>query len=112
MIEGTLVCGTLRPQALLPAFMDTLSAMNREAYDQLIDSIETDGVVGIAYNEGGAMPGIDLCDDDEWWESEECAYLLNEELFDALNDVADEGFYFGAHPGDGADFGFWKLEDD
>jgi len=91
--------------------MDTLSAMNREAYDQLIDSIETDGVVGIAYNEGGAMPGIDLCDDDKWWESEGCAHLL-EELFDALNDVADEGFYFGAHPGDGADFGFWKLEDD
>jgi len=111
MIEGTIICGTLRPQALLPAFMDTLSAMNREAYDQLIDSIETDGVVGIAYNEGGAMPGIDLCDDDKWWESEGCAHLL-EELFDALNDAADEGFYFGHHPGDGADFGFWKLEDD
>lgn len=31
------------------------------------------------------------------------------ELIDALNEcAAREGFYFGAHEGDGSDFGYWK----
>jgi hypothetical protein len=32
------------------------------------------------------------------------------ELIDALNCYAPSGFYFGAHPGDGSDFGFWLSE--
>ena len=34
------------------------------------------------------------------------------ELFDLLNGIAPEGYYFGAHEGDGADFGFWKTEEE
>jgi hypothetical protein len=33
-------------------------------------------------------------------------------LIDALNDIAPEGMYFGAHEGDGSDFGFWHVDDD
>jgi len=33
-----------------------------------------------------------------------------DELIDALNFYAPLGFYFGAHPGDGSDFGFWLSD--
>ncbi len=52
--------------------------------------------------------------DDEnhpYWNSEDCTYDLNDDLWDKMNDVAPEGEYFGAHPGDGASYGFWKSED-
>lgn len=48
--------------------------------------------------------------DDPYWDSEEVHWLL-EELFDTLNEFAPHGYYFGAHWGDGTNFGFWPLLD-
>ena len=42
----------------------------------------------------------------------ETAFWLLESLFDVLNEVAPTGFYFGAHQGDGSDYGFWEVYDD
>lgn len=43
---------------------------------------------------------------------EQADMLLQETVFDAMNDLAPEGYYFGSHPGNGSDFGFWELEDE
>lgn len=42
--------------------------------------------------------------------SEDMETVINE-LFDELNEIAPPYCYFGAHEGDGADFGFWPIMD-
>lgn len=43
---------------------------------------------------------------------EEAQMFLNEDLFDFLNDVAPEGFYFGSNESDGACIGFFKYDEE
>jgi len=45
-----------------------------------------------------------LCMDIDW--------LINESLPDLLQGYAPDGCYFGAHPGDGALIGFWKMDEE
>lgn len=99
-ILGTISHGTMRPQDLIPAFLDALEEVHPEAYEQMM---------ACAF---GPIPAYvqDEGDDSEWWNSDDAAWLL-EELFDALNEAAPDGYYFGAHPGDGSDYGFWAIED-
>lgn len=39
------------------------------------------------------------------------AQELIQDLFDTLNQISPEGYYFGAHPGDGSDFGYWEWQE-
>ena len=94
-LNGTLIRATMRSQDLIPAFM---SAIRETAeYAQMLN----------------VVPAYALEDDDaEYWDSEECSMLLNEELFDILNHYAPDGYYFGAHIGDGSDYGYWESEEE
>jgi hypothetical protein len=46
---------------------------------------------------------------DDYFESEDATYDLNEDLFNELNRLCEDipYCYFGASEGDGSDYGFW-----
>ena len=87
---GTISHGTMRPEDLIPDFVSELERLAGadSAYAELI-------------RDANAIEDFD---------SDGAADILDS-LFDALNDFAPPYAYFGAHPGDGSDYGFWLSED-
>lgn len=94
---GSVSSGTMRPEDLIPAFINTL--------EYLADG-STDLTLTITSR-------IEFADEDEncydYYASDVSGFDLAE-LFDALSGYAPDGCYFGANPGDGADYGFWQAE--
>ena len=87
---GSISEGTLRPTDLLDAFSNALD--NISPGHPLV-------VQTISY--------LDLDDADD---IDGATYLLDE-LQEALQELCPPYVYFGAHPGDPADFGFWPDMD-
>lgn len=96
---GSVSHGTLRPEDLIPTFAELLEQLNSDSYSEFV----TDNTYLFADFEemhtyiclGGQLY------DSDWLEGE-----VNE-LIDRLSELAPPYFYFGAHEGDGSDFGFW-----
>jgi hypothetical protein len=92
---GSISHGTHRSVDLLGNFSYELKRLAKEEYAELIARAEE-------------REQVLLSDDEE--EEESDSELVNE-LFDALGELAPSYCYFGAHPGDGSDFGFWPDMD-
>tara|TARA_R100000306_G_C4342721_1_gene126066 strand:- start:91 stop:423 length:333 start_codon:yes stop_codon:yes gene_type:complete len=108
---GTLISGTMRPQDLIPQFFRELRSKDKNAWWAILRPLldETPKIIhSFVFHHDDPFP-VSPYDDDPWWVSDEASEVLSE-LFDALNEQAPEGWYFGAHPGDGADYGFWRHE--
>lgn len=93
---GTVIHGTMRAQDLMDAFLQALGDLDESEANKLRGSIPEEAVGN---------------EDDEFWKSGAAEDLLAE-LFDALDYHSPDGYYFGAHPGDGSDYGWWPYEDD
>ena len=94
--EGSVSCATLKVDDLLGAFADELERVGTD--DDIALCIEARLFVEL-WEEGLTDEGRELSE--EWLES----------LADRLGELAPEGLCFGAHEGDGADFGWWPVED-
>ena len=101
---GTVSEATMRELDLVPAFMDVLSEYYPKAHQRVLTDIFE--VFSITYTDLCGMPLHPA------WQSSEISYLLHETLWDAMDEIAPAGYYFGAHPGDGSDYGYWKVLDD
>ena len=93
---GSVSCATMRSEDLIPTFTYELDTHRRQhtlkrhhmaRLTEIKRAMEQDG----------------------YYESEQADYDL-EWLFDALDEYAGPYFYFGAHPGDGSDYGYWLSE--
>ncbi len=93
-ILGSVSSGTMREEDLIPAFLDCLEQLDpamKDHYKSEVEEIEA------------------MEDEDEKLDA--MSMFLNEDLFNALDQYAPPYFYFGSHPGDGADYGFWLSDE-
>lgn len=100
---GSISSGTMREEDLIPDFCYELNRLARQtgilnrkeraAHRKLVREIES------------------RMESEDYYGSADSSDDLNETLFNALDEYAAPYFYFGAHPGDGADYGFWLSED-
>jgi hypothetical protein len=83
--------GTMKTVELVTSFMDFLSDVHDECdiYSEFVDIQEQ-------------VENAQDLDDLE--------HILNEDIWNLLNKIAPDGCYFGGHPGDGIDYGFWEKE--
>ena len=96
---GTVSHGTMRTEDLIPSFLSVAESHRLSRADRArVRKIQA------------TMKEHEERDTFEsYWTSEEAEYDL-EALFDILETIAPARHYFGAHPGDGADYGFWEVE--
>ena len=89
---GTVISGTLRPEDLLPAFAGALYDIGDSQHPLVL---EANKLIVRNWPDSTDKP------------SEEEMSTLLEQLDLGLSECCPPFVYFGAHPGDGADFGFW-----
>ncbi len=97
---GSISTGTLRTEDLLPAYLFALEGLSQAkgtGFNQ--ELIE----IGFAYSQCGVGFGPIS----EWPIDEDEAVEIMERIATTIQELCPPFVYFGAHPGDGADFGFW-----
>lgn len=100
---GTVIHGTLRTEDLLEAFANELEhSVQRQAETWCSDEGRAlrDDCVNLIWDAREVDP-----------DSEE-AYEILGRLRNALDEFAPPGHSFGPHPGDGADIGYWPIEEE
>jgi hypothetical protein len=112
---GSVSHATMRPEDLIPCFLDELKRQEdlSEGDKALIAEIKhrmetntepcADGKPGLRLRKANGKFAT-------YYESTAVDYDL-EALFDALESYSPPFMYFGAHPNDGADYGWWLSEE-
>ena len=96
--------GTLRNEDLIQSFMDFLQNVKGICeIEKKVDLLQKDVDKLELEEESGYS--------DYYKDQETASYILNEDIWDLLNDIAPEFTYFGSTEWDGSDFGFWTDEE-
>lgn len=103
--EGTVIHGTHRPEDLIPALMEEL-----ERVAPITAKLTREGTYAEEIAECLTLQerGEDLPWEAKRGEHGEWFSECIDTLIDRLDYNAPQGMYFGTHPGDGSDFGWWR----
>ena len=105
---GSISSGTMCAEDLIPTFASELEY--RAKHDKHVRSVERRKHLKLVRDIETAMEHDgNNADLDPYFESEDADYDLSD-LFDALDAYSAPYFYFGSHPGNGADYGYWLSE--
>ena len=109
---GSISSGTMRTEDLIPAFASELERLAKQtSADSGVSAKERKAHLAVVIEIYAAIEHNPTDDDGDggYYDSDDADYDL-ESLFYALQAYAAPHFRFGAHPGDGADYGFWLSE--
>jgi hypothetical protein len=98
---GSISTGTLRPEDLLPTFIESLTAIGGKIPDDIACGTHLEYTNLPSYSSVGVIDA-----DDAFWQSDDARDDVDA-LIGALEECCPPFVYFGSLPGDGADFGFW-----
>lgn len=98
---GSISHASLRSQDLLQSFLDCIRDCAPRTHLDLIDTIE---------DELGPINELYENEDDERWASATMRNFILCDLWNTLCALAPADHYFGVHPGNSSDFGFWPAE--
>ena len=105
---------TMRPQDLIVEFWEFLESDEFPEFKSIREDINTkvkDFTNG-NWDMFNHTHFKELTDDDLMDNAEDALRdQLLEWLFDALDEIAPDGYYFGAHIGNGSDYGFWSIKE-
>lgn len=104
---GSISHGTMRLEDLIPCFLGELDRL-REARSFAEHRLGDAERYGIEDDQLGEIERR-MTSGGIYFESEEAEWDLII-LIDMLEDFAPEGHYFGAHEGDGSDYGYWEYD--
>lgn len=104
-INQSISHGTLKPEHLLEAFTAVLGELLK------LNPTASPTASGKEVYKRAKAYLADIKGDPKVADMEEIVVFLNEDLFDALDKFSIGEYHFGAHIGDGSDFGFWAGED-
>ena len=109
--------GTLRDSDLLDAMLRVLECYRPVKYKDLIakgreflEVYPDFGYISYFYEVDKLYPFL-IVDELIYPLIDELDWLINEDLFNAMQDVAPSGCYYGSNPGDASLLGFWPPDE-
>lgn len=106
---GSISSGTMRPEDLIPTFTECLSDLIKKnaRYFRDPENKPIRARMRVLIRAARRL----ILEEDESYRDRDSAERVLDELFETLGEFAPPYCYFGSSCGDGADYGFWVVED-
>lgn len=95
LLDRTVSHGTARTQDVMPRVLEVLKEIDPSKHKEFL---QENPELKKALGKDGA----------EYWNTEDCMFTYDE-LFNLMDSFSPQGYYFGAHPGDASDIGYWNC---